>query len=234
MTQRRGDSHQSNPGDHNINKTNLNSMHGMFMVSLLLFHTSTSRHKKRRWNSEVCKIWVSLCSGSYTLAYRGYWQRTCWNNDIPWTCQGHWRLDSQMRYWVQWVDIQEFLWRKKIWFEKKCTSIHCGVDHMLHLHHSMSSHTTPPFRSVGLHQWTNLTSGMAPALLPLFKAHKPSASPLALLASWMYGKSSLINSWQYLPLWWCVATKVCAVVAQLGPTKELQSIQLECGLHIVD
>jgi len=72
MTQGRGDSHQSNPRDHNINKMNSNSMHGMFAVGLLLFHTSMSRHKKRRWNSEVRKIRVSLCSGSYTLAYRGY------------------------------------------------------------------------------------------------------------------------------------------------------------------
>jgi len=41
---------------------------------------------------------------------------------------------------------------------------------MLHLRHSMSSHTTPPFHSAGSHQQTNLASGMAPALLPLFKA----------------------------------------------------------------
>jgi len=67
MMQGKGDSHQSNPGDHNIIITNSNGMCGMFAVGLLLFHTSVSRHKKKRWDSGVHKIRVPLCLMTMSL-----------------------------------------------------------------------------------------------------------------------------------------------------------------------
>ncbi|KAF9448422.1 P-loop containing nucleoside triphosphate hydrolase protein [Macrolepiota fuliginosa MF-IS2] len=93
-------------------------------------------------------------------------------------------------------------------------------------------HTTPtlPFlsSSASQHQRTNISSTTAPALLKLLKAYKPSAgsATVGVVGYPNVGKSSLINSLK--------RSKVCAVAAQAGHTKELQSIQLERGLRIVD
>ncbi|KAI0089915.1 P-loop containing nucleoside triphosphate hydrolase protein [Irpex rosettiformis] len=92
-------------------------------------------------------------------------------------------------------------------------------------------HTTPtlPFRSASNSQRTNLSSTTAPALVRLLKAYRPSAAQSVTVGVVGYpnvGKSSLINSLK--------RSKVCAVAAQAGHTKELQTIQLERGLKIVD
>ena len=92
-------------------------------------------------------------------------------------------------------------------------------------------HTTPTllFRSASSHQRTNLASGTALALFHLLKAYKPSAThsvTVGVIGSPNVGKSSLINKLKL--------AKACAVVAQPGHTKELWSVQLECGLWIVD
>ncbi|KAF8492434.1 hypothetical protein F5888DRAFT_1806862 [Russula emetica] len=70
-----------------------------------------------------------------------------------------------------------------------------------------------PFRSVRLHQRTNLASGMTPALLRLLKAYKPIAT-VGVVSFLIVSKSSLINT--------------------LKRAKELQSVQLQRSLRIVD
>ncbi|OBZ73354.1 Guanine nucleotide-binding protein-like 3 [Grifola frondosa] len=91
-------------------------------------------------------------------------------------------------------------------------------------------HTMPtlPFRSAASNQRSNLSSSTAPALLRLLKAYKPSAQSITVgvVGYPNVGKSSLINSLK--------RSKVCAVAAQPGHTKELQTIQLERGLRIFD
>ncbi|KAJ7188338.1 P-loop containing nucleoside triphosphate hydrolase protein [Mycena filopes] len=93
-------------------------------------------------------------------------------------------------------------------------------------------HSTPtlPFRSPSSaqHQRTNISSATAPALIKLLKAYKPSAGSVTIgvVGYPNVGKSSLIN---------CLKrSKVCAVAAQPGHTKDLQSVQLERGMRIVD
>ncbi|KAJ7901763.1 P-loop containing nucleoside triphosphate hydrolase protein [Mycena olivaceomarginata] len=83
----------------------------------------------------------------------------------------------------------------------------------------------PPQRNI---QRTHITSSTAPALIKLLKAYKPSAGSVTIgvVGYPNVGKSSLIN---------CLKrSKVCAVAAQPGHTKDLQSIQLERGMRIVD
>ncbi|KAI0344187.1 P-loop containing nucleoside triphosphate hydrolase protein [Trametopsis cervina] len=92
-------------------------------------------------------------------------------------------------------------------------------------------HSTPtlPFKSATNEQRTNLSSATAPALVRLLKAYRPNAAHSVTVGVVGYpnvGKSSLINSLK--------RSKVCAVAAQPGHTKELQTIQLERGLKIVD
>ncbi|KAI0716037.1 hypothetical protein C8T65DRAFT_805611 [Cerioporus squamosus] len=91
-------------------------------------------------------------------------------------------------------------------------------------------HTTPtlPFKSAGNHQRSNLSSSTAPALLRLLKAYKPTSQSITvgIVGYPNVGKSSLINSLK--------RSKVCAVAAQPGHTKELQTVQLERGLKIID
>ncbi|KAI0820870.1 P-loop containing nucleoside triphosphate hydrolase protein [Trametes gibbosa] len=91
-------------------------------------------------------------------------------------------------------------------------------------------HTTPtlPFKSASANQRTNLSSSTAPALLRLLKAYKPSAQSITVgvVGYPNVGKSSLINSLK--------RSKACAVAAQPGHTKELQTVQLERGLRVID
>ncbi|KAK2464983.1 hypothetical protein APHAL10511_003059 [Amanita phalloides] len=93
-------------------------------------------------------------------------------------------------------------------------------------------HTTPtlPFRAPlsSQHQRSNIASTTAPALMRLLKAYKPKAGSVTVgvVGYPNVGKSSLIN---------CLKrSKVCAVAAQPGHTKDIQSVQLERGLRIVD
>ncbi|KIM44076.1 hypothetical protein M413DRAFT_374567 [Hebeloma cylindrosporum] len=93
-------------------------------------------------------------------------------------------------------------------------------------------HSTPtlPFLSSASsqHQRTNISSSTAPSLLKLLKAYKPKAGSITIgvVGYPNVGKSSLINSLK--------RSKVCAVAAQPGHTKDLQSIQLERGMRIID
>ncbi|KIJ94798.1 hypothetical protein K443DRAFT_683483 [Laccaria amethystina LaAM-08-1] len=93
-------------------------------------------------------------------------------------------------------------------------------------------HSTPtlPFLSSASsqHQRTNISSSTAPSLLKLLKAYKPKAGSVTVgvVGYPNVGKSSLINSLK--------RSKVCAVAAQPGHTKDLQSVQLERGMRIID
>uniref|UniRef100_A0A8H7XRC6 CP-type G domain-containing protein n=1 Tax=Psilocybe cubensis TaxID=181762 RepID=A0A8H7XRC6_PSICU len=93
-------------------------------------------------------------------------------------------------------------------------------------------HSTPtlPFLSSASsqHQRTNISSSTAPALMKLLKAYKPKAGSVTIgvVGYPNVGKSSLINSLK--------RSKVCAVAAQPGHTKELQSVQLERGMRVID
>ncbi|KAF9545042.1 P-loop containing nucleoside triphosphate hydrolase protein [Agrocybe pediades] len=93
-------------------------------------------------------------------------------------------------------------------------------------------HSTPtlPFlsSSSAQHQRTNISSSTAPALLKLLKAYKPKAGSVTIgvVGYPNVGKSSLINSLK--------RSKVCAVAAQPGHTKDLQSVQLERGMRVID
>ncbi|KIY44465.1 P-loop containing nucleoside triphosphate hydrolase protein, partial [Fistulina hepatica ATCC 64428] len=91
-------------------------------------------------------------------------------------------------------------------------------------------HSTPtlPFLSPTQQQRSNINSKTAPALMKLLKAYKPKAGSVTVgvVGYPNVGKSSLINSLK--------RTKVCAIAAQPGHTKDLQSVQLERGMRIID
>ncbi|KAF9039194.1 P-loop containing nucleoside triphosphate hydrolase protein [Panaeolus papilionaceus] len=91
-----------------------------------------------------------------------------------------------------------------------------------------STPTLPFLSSAASNQRNNISSSTAPALIKLLKAYKPKAGSVTIgvVGYPNVGKSSLIN---------CLKrSKVCAVAAQAGHTKDLQSVQLERGMRIID
>ncbi|KIM31265.1 hypothetical protein M408DRAFT_256595 [Serendipita vermifera MAFF 305830] len=91
-------------------------------------------------------------------------------------------------------------------------------------------HTAPtlPFRSSTQEQRQNLMSRTSPALLNLLKSFKPPnrSITVGVVGYPNVGKSSLINSLK--------RARVCAVAAEPGWTKDLQSVAIERGLRIID
>ncbi|KAF8519467.1 P-loop containing nucleoside triphosphate hydrolase protein [Hysterangium stoloniferum] len=92
-------------------------------------------------------------------------------------------------------------------------------------------HTAPtiPFRSSTQQQTSNLKSRSSPGLMNLIKSYKTGPSSRITVGVVGYpnvGKSSLINSLK--------RSKVCAVAAEAGWTRDLQSIQVDRGIRIID
>ncbi|KAF8516501.1 P-loop containing nucleoside triphosphate hydrolase protein [Gautieria morchelliformis] len=92
-------------------------------------------------------------------------------------------------------------------------------------------HTAPaiPFRSSTQQQSTNLRSRSSPGLMNLIKSYKTGPASKITVGVVGYpnvGKSSVINSLK--------RSKVCAVAAEAGWTRDLQSVQIDRGIRILD